>query len=59
MLSEKIIKKFQWAVEQDHGEKLSFAEASEILNDITEYFDLLAKIYGRMKNDDDSKNNKT
>ena len=48
-----------WAVETDHGEKLSFAEASEILNDITEYFDLLAKIYGRMKNDDDSKNNKT
>ena len=59
MLSEKIIKKFQWAVEQDYGEKLSFAEASEILNDITEYFDLLAKIYGRMKNDDDSENNKT
>ena len=59
MLSEKIIKKFQWAVEQDHGEKLSFAEASAILNDITEYFDLLAKIYGRMKNDDDPKNNKT
>ena len=53
MVSEKLIKKFQEAVKKDHGEDLTFAQASEILNDLTDYFGTLDKIYRRMKADED------
>ena len=53
MVSEKLIKKFQEAVKKDHNEELTFAEASEILNCLTDYFGTLDKIYRRMKADED------
>jgi len=40
-------------VKKDHGEDLTFAEASEILNGLTDYFGTLDKIYRRMKADED------
>ena len=56
MVSEKLIKKFQEAVKKDHNEELTFAEASEILNCLTDYFGTLNKIYRRMKTDENTEN---
>jgi len=49
MLSADLIKKFQWAVEKDYGERITFDEASKILTGLTSYFDLLGKLYHSIK----------
>lgn len=56
MLSEELIKKFQWAVEEDYGAKISFEEASKILTGLTSYFDLLGKLYHTIKTKNDEHN---
>ena len=52
MISDKSIKKFQEAVKKDYGDDLSIEYAGVILSGIVNYFDLLAKLYHRIKTED-------
>ena len=47
MISDDTYKKFQEAVEKEHGKKMTMAETKEVLNGLVGYFDLLMKIYHR------------
>ncbi len=44
--------KFQKAVKKVYGRKITFEQASEILRDLTGYFNTLAKIKHRMDTED-------
>lgn len=48
-VSEATINEFREAVKEDYGRDLGPAEASEILHTLVSYFDLLAKIHHREK----------
>lgn len=56
MISDKNIKRLQKAVKEDYDKDITPAEASEIGNGLVGYFDLLAKIYYRMKVNNTNKN---
>jgi len=47
MLTLELIKEFQNIIQKEHGIALSDKDASEIANNLTGYFDLLAKIHHR------------
>ncbi len=47
MVSEKLVKEFQQIVKEDYNKDLSFEEASSIMNDMVNYYDLLAKVFHR------------
>lgn len=47
MASEQTIEKFRDVVKKEYGVELTLKEASEILQNWTAYFDLLAKIHHR------------
>ena len=50
--SDELVQKFQEAVKTDYGDDISFEDARKVLTGLTSYFDLLAKIYHRMKTED-------
>ncbi|KKS92616.1 MAG: hypothetical protein UV68_C0041G0003 [Candidatus Collierbacteria bacterium GW2011_GWC2_43_12] len=47
MLIPELVKEFQNIIQKEYGLALSDKEASEIANNLTGYFDLLAKIHHR------------
>lgn len=47
MVSKTLIKEFKDVLEEDLGVSLTHKEAGEILNNLTSYFDLLAKAHHR------------
>jgi len=57
-ISEATIQELRQILKEDYGKEVTKAEASEIAYNLVGYFDLLAKIYHQMKNqnDDDDEN---
>ena len=53
-LNEKTIQALQEILRAEYGREVSFAEATDIANALVGYFDLLARIYHRRKNEDRS-----
>jgi hypothetical protein len=51
MISQETIKKFQVTIESEFGVILNDKEATEVLNNWVGYFDLLAKIDHRDRNE--------
>ena len=51
-LSEKLILKLQKIIKEDYGREVTLAQAREIGQTLTDYYDLLAKIYHEMKTDE-------
>jgi hypothetical protein len=49
-LNEKTIQALQEILRDEYGREVSFAEAAEIASGLVGYFDLLARIYHREKN---------
>lgn len=49
MFSPQLIQEFKIAVQKDYGIDLNDKNAAEILETLTKYFDLLAKIHHREK----------
>lgn len=49
MISEKLVLELQEVIKKDYGREVSLAEAREIGQTLTDYYDLLGKIYHRMK----------
>ena len=47
VISEATIIEFQKALKEEYLRDVSFSEASQMLNDLVAYFDLLIKIEGR------------
>jgi hypothetical protein len=45
MVSKEIIKEFQQIAKEDYGRDISDGEASEIMNGLVGYFDLLAELH--------------
>jgi hypothetical protein len=50
-LSEKLILELQKIIKEDYGREVTLAEARSIGETLTDYYDLLGKIYHRMKTD--------
>ena len=48
-LSEKLVLEFQKVIKEDYGREVTLAEAREIGQTLTDYYDLLGKIHHRMK----------
>jgi len=46
-LSEEIISRFRATVREKYGRELTVAEATQILDGLVDYYDLLAKILHR------------
>jgi len=44
MISKETIKEFQEAITEEYDKKISLQDASRILNDLVDYFDVLARI---------------
>lgn len=57
MLQKETIKDFQETISKECGRSVSFEEAGEILGGWVKYFDLLAQIYHREKQNDENENN--
>ena len=53
MLSEKLIEKLRIIILEDYGKDLTAGEVAKIGNDVVSYFDLLAKIYHEIKNENE------
>lgn len=51
MVSQELIKELQIIIKEDCGRDLDMADTAKIANDMVGYFDLLAKIQDREKND--------
>lgn len=51
-LSPKSIQALQNVLRDEYGREVSLAEATEIAAALVGYFDLLGKIYDRIKNED-------
>lgn len=49
MVSQKRIQELQIILREDYGKDLSFQDVAAIANDLVGYFNLLAKIYHREK----------
>ena len=49
MINEEITKEFQQALKEEYGKDVTFEDAFLILNDLTDYFDVLSKVYHRMQ----------
>ena len=58
-ISEITIKEMQQILEEDYGKNISQTEASKIIHNLTDYYNLLAKIYHREKNKNDYDNKTT
>ena len=50
-LSEKLILELQKIIKEDYGREVTLAQAREIGQTLTDYYDLLGKIYHEMKID--------
>ena len=50
-LSKKTIQALQEILREEYGREVSFSEADEIARGLVGYFDVLAKIYDRTKNE--------
>ena len=55
MVSEELVLELQGIIKDKTGQDLTFEQASEVGNTLVNYFDLLAKIYHRMKKDEQGK----
>ncbi len=55
-LSEKLISELQETIKKDYGREVKLAEAREIGQTLTDYYDLLGKIYHKMKTEGSGKN---
>ena len=53
-LSDKLILKLQKIIKEDYGREVTLSQAREIGQTLTDYYDLLGKIYHRMKTEDDN-----
>ena len=53
MVSEKKILELQKIIREDYSREVSFKDASEIANGLVGYFDTLAKIYDKMKTNEE------
>jgi len=51
-LSEKLILELQKIIKEDCGREVTPEEARNIGKNLTDYYDLLGKIYHRMKTDE-------
>ena len=49
MISQETTKEFQEALSEEYGKDVTYEEASQILGDLTGYFDVLSKVYHRMQ----------
>ena len=58
-LSEQTIKALMKIMRDEYGRDVSFAEASQIANTLVDYFDLLARIYHRDKDEGPKSPNRT
>lgn len=47
MINEATIIEFQDALREEYGRDVTFQEASQMLNDLVTYFDVLMRIEGR------------
>jgi len=56
MINKKLVQELQAIIKEEYGRELNFNEASEIANGLVEYFDLLAKVNHRIKNDYENEN---
>jgi len=52
MISKKSIEEFKDVIQDEYGTELSYEQATEILMNWVRYYDLLAKIYHRMDDND-------
>lgn len=50
MLSKERILELQKIIKDEYGKEISFSEASEIGNGLTNYFDLLARLNWKIEN---------
>jgi len=59
MVSQQLIKELKIIIKEDYGKDLKIKEVAQIANNLVDYFNLLAKIYHRIKtqNDDDEDTN--
>lgn len=57
-ISQATIEELQIVLKEDYGRDVSYAETSEIINSLTSYYDLLAKIYHRDKLENNYDNEK-
>ena len=59
MVSQQLIKELKIIIKEDYGKDLKIKEVAQIANNLVDYFNLLAKIYHRIKtqNDDDENTN--
>ena len=53
MVEERIVKELQQIIKDSYGKDLTYQEASEIANTLVGYYDLLAKIYHKIKKDEE------
>lgn len=49
MVSQQLIEELQIIIKEDYGKNLDTKDTAKIANDMVGYFDLLAKIYNREK----------
>ena len=49
MISEELVLKLQKIIKEDYGKYVTLKEAREIGENLTGYYDTLAKIYHKMK----------
>lgn len=49
MVSQQLIEELQIIIKEDYGRDLDIKDTAKIANDMVGYFDLLAKIYDREK----------
>ena len=59
MVSQQLIKELKIIIKEDYEKDLKIKEVAQIANNLVDYFNLLAKIYHRIKtqNDDDEDTN--
>jgi uncharacterized protein YgfB (UPF0149 family) len=51
MVSQELIEELKTIIKEDYGEDLETKEVAQIAENLVNYFDLLAKIYHRMRYD--------
>lgn len=59
MISQTLLNELSVIIEQDYGVKLRPKEVSELGNNLVGFFELLLKIEGRSKNDNENSGNPT
>lgn len=56
MVDDRLIQELQQFIKKECDKDLSLQEVSEIANNLVGWFDLLAKIYHRIKSNDQNRN---